>query len=292
MTHNARGSLLMILSMALFAIEDMFLKWLTRAMPIGQILLVGGLFGMIFFAMIARLQGRRTLTRAALHPAVCLRNLGEVVGTLAYLTALAAVPLATVSAVLQAMPLATTLGAALFMGEQVGWRRWLAIITGFVGVLIVIRPGAEGFTPAALWVLITVAALALRDLASRRIPTDSNDAQVSTWGLAAVAVLGAALLTQQTAVTPTVLQTAQLTGMLIFGTAGYWAIIAATRTGDVAVDSPFRYVRLVFAVLIGATVFAETPDTFTLIGSAVIIASGLYTFARQRMRLSTATIPR
>jgi drug/metabolite transporter (DMT)-like permease len=292
MTANLRGSLLMVLSMALFAFEDMFLKWLTVALPIGQILLVGGVFGMAFFATVARAQGLRTFTRAALHPAVCLRNLGEVVGTLAYLTAIASVPLATVSAVLQAMPLAVTLGAALFMGEQVGWRRWAAIALGFMGVLIVIRPGMAGFSPAAMWVIITVAALALRDLASRRIPASSTDAQVSTWGLAAVALLGAGLLLGQTAVVPTTLQTAQLVGMLIFGTAGYWAITAATRTGDVSVVSPFRYVRLVFAVIIGTLIFAETPDTYTLIGSAIIVGSGLYAFMRQRLRLSTVTKPR
>jgi drug/metabolite transporter (DMT)-like permease len=238
------------------------------------------------------MQGRRTLTRAALHPAVCLRNLGEVVGTLAYITALASVPLATVSAVLQAMPLAVTLGAALFMGERVGWRRWTAIAMGFCGVLVVIRPGADGFSPATLWVVVTVFALALRDLASRRIPASSNDAQVSTWGLAAVTLLGAALLTHDPAIAPDRLQLLQLTGLLVFGTAGYWAIIAATRTGDVSVVSPFRYARLVFAVIIGAAIFAEPPDAFTLIGSAIIIGSGLYTFARQRMRLSSVTKPR
>ena len=105
MTPNTRGSLLMILAMALFAVEDMFIKWLTATMPTGQILFISGLFGTVFFAIVARVQGRRTLTRAALHPAVSLRNLGEVVGTLAYITALASIPLATVSAVLQAMPL-------------------------------------------------------------------------------------------------------------------------------------------------------------------------------------------
>lgn len=292
MTPNLRGSLIMVLSMALFAMEDMFLKWLTVALPIGQILLVSGFFGMVFFAIVARAQGLRTFTRAALHPAVWLRNLGEVVGTLAYLTALASVPLATVSAVLQAMPLAVTLGAALFMGERVGWRRWLAIIIGFTGVLIVIRPGSDSFTPTALWVTLAVAALALRDLASRRIPASSTDAQVSTWGLAAVALLGAGLLTGQTAIIPTMLQTLQLTGMLVFGTLGYWAITAATRTGDVSVVSPFRYIRLVFAVLIGTLIFAETPDTYTLIGSAIIVGSGLYAFMRQRIRLSTVTKPR
>jgi drug/metabolite transporter (DMT)-like permease len=107
-----------------------------------------------------------------------------------------------------------------------------------------------------------------------------------------VTVLGMGLLTQQSAVIPSILQMMQLAGLLVFGTAGYWAIIAATRTGDVSVVSPFRYVRLVFAVIIGAVVFAENPDASTLIGSAIIVTSGLYAFTRQRLRLSTVTKPR
>jgi drug/metabolite transporter (DMT)-like permease len=232
----------------------------------------------------ARMGGQRVLTRAALHPWVILRNLGEMVGTYAYIHALALVPLSTVSAVLQAMPLAVTLGAALFMGETVGWRRWAAIAVGFAGVLVVIRPGLEGFRPEATWVLVTVAALALRDLATRALPKNCTTAQVSCWGLMSVGVLGAVMMVPGGAVIPDHGQIGVLFGALVFGTAGYWAVVAASRTGEVSVVSPFRYARLLFAILIGAFVFDEIPDALTLIGAVLIIGSGLYALARERAR--------
>jgi drug/metabolite transporter (DMT)-like permease len=283
---NLRGSLLMVLAMAVFALEDMFFKWSAVGMPIGQILLASGLFGWAVFAVMARREGRRTFSRAALHPAVMWRNAGEMLGSFAYITALASVPLATVSAVLQAMPLAVTLGAALFLGETVGWRRWTAIFVGFLGVVLVIRPGMTGFEANLLWVLITVPALAVRDLASRRVPADCSTAQVSAWGLMAVSLLGAGVLAIGPApIWPTAWQAFVLFGALVFGTIGYWAITAATRTGEVSIVAPYRYTRLIFAILIGAFVFAEWPDRMTLIGAALIIGAGIYSFLRERARM-------
>lgn len=287
---NLRGIALMAGSMALFAFEDMFLKFATQGLPTGQILLITCLFGLTFFASLARIEGRRTLTRAALHPMVMLRNLGEMVGTYGYITALALVPLATVSAVLQAMPLVVTLGAAVFMGERVGWRRWSAITVGFAGVLIVIRPGFEGFQPAALWVLVAVLGLGLRDLATRAIPAAISSTQLSAWGVASVAVLGAAMMPFQTAVMPDLWQASMLLGALCFGTAGYWAITKGSRMGEVSVVSPFRYSRLIFAIMIGFAVFGEPADVMTQCGAAVIIGSGLYSFARERARKRTLSM--
>ncbi len=284
-SDNLRGIILMVLAMALFGLEDMFLKWAAVGLPVGEIIFVSGAFGLPVFAWMAARQGHSVFTKAALHPAVLARGLGEMVGTYAYITALATVPLSTVSAVLQAMPLAVTMAAALFMQEQVGWRRWSAIAVGFAGVILVIRPGLDGFRPEALWVLITVAGLTLRDLMARKIPAQCSTAQVSAWGLMAVALLGALMMlgAQQVAM-PNLWETTTLLGALVFGTAGYWAIIGATRTGEISVVAPFRYVRLVFAVLIGAFVFSEWPDAITLAGSALIVASGLYSFARERAR--------
>ena len=279
---NLRGIILMVMSMALFGLEDMFLKWAAAELPIGQIVFVAGAFGMPVFALMAWRQGQRIVTHEAWHPAVIARNLGEMMGTFAYITALATVPLSTVSAVLQAMPLAVTMAAALFLQEQVGWRRWSAISAGFAGVLLVIRPGMEGFRPEALWVLLAVAGLTLRDLATRKIPAQYTTGQVSAWGLGAVTLLGAMMMaTTGEVVMPNFWQTGTLLGALIFGTAGYWTIVGAARTGEVSVVAPFRYVRLVFAVLIGAMVFAEWPDVITLCGSTLIVASGLYSFARE-----------
>jgi drug/metabolite transporter (DMT)-like permease len=284
-SDNLRGIILMVLAMALFGLEDMFLKWAAVGLPVGEIIFVSGAFGLPVFAWMAARQGHSVFTKAALHPAVLARGLGEMVGTYAYITALATVPLSTVSAVLQAMPLAVTMAAALFMQEQVGWRRWSAIAVGFAGVILVIRPGLDGFRPEALWVLITVAGLTLRDLMARKIPAQCSTAQVSAWGLMAVTLLGALMMlgAQQVAM-PNLWEATTLLGALVFGTAGYWAIIGATRTGEISVVAPFRYVRLVFAVLIGAFVFAEWPDAITLVGSALIVASGLYSFTRERAR--------
>ncbi len=282
---NLRGILLMLGSMALFAIEDMFLKWAAASLPIGEVIFVSGAFGLPVFVWMARRKGLRVLDRAALHPAVIARNLGEMFGTFCYITAIATVPLSTVSAVLQAMPLSMTMAAALFMREKVGWRRWSAIAVGFAGVLLVIRPGMDGFRPEALWVLLTVVGLTLRDLASRAIPTSISTAQVSAWGLTSVALLGVLMMAAsgETAL-PDFRQSGVLLGALAFGTAGYWAVTAATRTGEVSVVAPFRYARLVFALIIAMLVFDERPDALMLAGAALIIGSGLYSFARERRR--------
>ncbi len=284
-SDNLRGIVLMVLSMAFFAVEDMFLKFAAADLPIGEIVFISGAFGMPIFVVMAWRAGERVLTRDIWHRAVVARNIGEMIATLGYMLGIANLPLSTVSAILQATPLALTMAAALFMGEQVGWRRWTAIFVGFVGVLLVIRPGFGEFGLKHMGVLLVVVGITLRDLASRRIPDRCSTAQVSVWGLTAIAVLGTLMmLISGEAHLPSPWQGAILFGATVFGSIGYWAIIGATRTGEVAAVSPFRYVRLVFAVLIGAFVFAEWPDVTTLLGSGLIVASGLYAFARERAR--------
>jgi drug/metabolite transporter (DMT)-like permease len=284
-SENLTGILLMLAAMALFAVEDLFLKLAAADLPIGQIILISGALGLPVFVGMAWRQGQGILVKDALQPAVIARNLGEMVAAVAYVAALAAVPLGTVAAVLQALPLFMTLGAALVFGEQVGWRRWTAILVGFAGVLLVIQPGADGFRIEALLVLISVAGIVVRDLASRAIPARVSTAQVSAWGLMSVTVLGLGLI----AVTGEVrmvsgIEALVLLGAVIFGTAGYWAVTAATRTGEVSVVAPFRYARLVFSMGIGVVFLAERPDLLTLVGAAIIVGSGLYAFARERAR--------
>lgn len=191
---NLRGILLMVVGMAGFALEDTFIKLAAADLPAGFILLFIGLFGLPVFGLMARAQGAAVLTRDALHPAVIGRNLGEMIGTFGFVTALTLAPLADVSAVAQAMPLFVTMGAALFLGERVGWRRWTAIAVGFGGVLLVIRPGMAGFDPNLLWALLSVVGLGLRDLFTRRVPARISTAQLSVWAFVAVALLGAGML--------------------------------------------------------------------------------------------------
>ena len=294
--NNLRGIILMLVAMAFFAVEDMFVRLAAVDLPIGEIIFASGAAGHLIFALMAGRRGERIWVKDAFHPAVITRNIGEMIGTFAYVTALSKVPLHTLSAVLQALPLAVTLGAALYFRERVGWQSWTAIAAGFFGVLLVIQPGMTGFQPQALWVLVAVAALALRDLASRAIPHRHSNAQVSAWGLAAVTALGAAMMVAHgTVQLPNPWQSATLIGAIGFGTVGYWAVTAASRTGEVAAVAPFRYIRLVFAICIGMSVFQEFPDRITLLGAAIIILSGLYSIGREHLRkraLSMAASPR
>lgn len=280
---NLRGSFLMVAAMAGFALEDMLIKQLSAGLPVGQIVAMLGLGGTLIFATLTLARGERVWSPVFLSRPVFLRNLGEMIATASFVTALVLIPLSTASAILQTAPLAVTLGAALFLGEPVGWRRWSAIAVGLIGVMLIIRPGLAGFSPASLAAVLAVAALALRDLAVRAVPPRVTSAQLSAWGFATVMPTG--LLMMLAMATPPELPAApdlvRLGSALVAGGLGYYAVVAATRTGDVAVVVPFRYTRLVFALILGALVFGERPDAMTLSGATLIVAAGLYTIWRE-----------
>lgn len=290
-SDNLRGIVLMIAAMAGFAVEDMFIKLASGGgeLPAGLILAVIGLGGGAFFSVLARVQGQRSLSRTMFHPAVMGRNAGEVVGTFGIVTALTLAPISTVSAVSQAMPLFVTMGAALFLGEAVGWRRWSAIGVGFAGVILIVRPGMEGFDPNVLWAVLAVVGLGARDLFTRRIPREISTTQLSVWGFWAVAALGLVMLWHSGGSHwPTPRQAGFIAGALTVGIGAYWALTKANRLGEMSAITPFRYSRLLFALAIGIVVFEERPDLLTLTGGVLIIGSGLYTFARERARKRAA----
>jgi drug/metabolite transporter (DMT)-like permease len=281
--QNLRGIGLMTASMALFAVEDMFLKWAASDLPIGLVLLISALFSLCLFVPLVWLQGQRLFPVTAWHPAVLLRNAGEMLAGFGFVTALAYVPISTVASVLQAAPLAVILAAVIFLGERVGWRRWATIALGFAGVLMVIRPGSDSFQPESLWVLVAVAGTALRDVTSRTIPPAVSSAQLSAWGVMAIVVLGAVMvIVAGGADLPSTRQTGILAGAALFGSTGYWAITAASRTGEVSVVAPFRYTRLIFSMVVAILIFRERPDALTFAGAMLIIAAGLYAFLRER----------
>jgi drug/metabolite transporter (DMT)-like permease len=281
--ENLRAIALMVLSMAGFAIEDMLIKYIALEMPTGQFLMLIGAGGALIFTLMAWRQGQAVLSADFLRPTIIIRNLGEVIGTLGFVTALVLTPLSSASAILQATPLAVTLGAALFLREAVGWRRWSAILIGFCGVVAVIRPGLEGFEPASLFAVLGVIGLATRDVATRATPATISSLVLSAHGFGMLVPAGAFLLwISGGAVAPSVQGYGLLFAALIIGVSAYYALTLSMRLGDVAVVTPFRYVRLVFALFIGVTVFHEQPDAWTLGGAAIIILSGLYTFFRER----------
>ncbi|MCB1336024.1 MAG: DMT family transporter [Maritimibacter sp.] len=289
--NNLRGALLMMLAMAGFAAEDAFVKTLSATMPMGQVLIYLGAGGGLGFALIATRRGHCVLSRSFFHPMVILRNFGEIVGTAGYVTAIALVPLSLASSLLQTMPLFVSLGAILFFGEQVGWRRWLAIVIGLAGVLVILRPGLEGFDPKALFALGGALALAARDLATRHCPTSVHPLQLSTWGFLMVIPIGMGMLAFSDG--PVRIGTDEgllLAGALALGMIGYHALTLAMQTGEVGFVTPFRYTRLVLAFVIGWLLFGERPDQWMFLGAAIVVGAGTYTLLRERRATRRARV--
>ncbi|GKY87535.1 DMT family transporter [Sinisalibacter aestuarii] len=280
---NLRGALLMILAMAGFAAEDAFVKTVTQTVPMGQVLIYIGAGGGLAFAALATRSGYCALSRSFWHPMVLMRNAGEIVGTAAFVTALTLIPLSLASALLQANPLFVTLGAILFFGERVGWRRWLAIGIGLAGVLVILRPGMEGFRPEALFGLVAALALALRDLVTRHAPGHVHPLQTSSWGFFMLVPVGAAMLWASGG--PVRLGAGDggmILAAIALGMGAYYALTLAVRLGEIGFVTPFRYTRLLFGMGIGWAVFNERLDALTLIGAAIVVGSGLYTLLRER----------
>lgn len=284
--ENARAALWMVGSMAGFAVEDLFLKRAAEVLPPGEVLLINGAIGGAIFVAIALLRRERVFSMAALRGAALIRNLSEALAAFFYIIALAVAPLSMASALLQASPLLVTMGAALFLGETVGWRRWLSILAGFLGVMVILSPWDQGFSLAGLSMIACVIALAARDLATRRMPASIGTMSASAWGYLASVPAGIALMAVRGEgfVVPETARALDLAGALSFGLLAYYAVVHAMRIGEVSAIAPFRYTRLVFAVVLAVLFLGERPEPHVLVGSLIVVASGLYTFARERRR--------
>ena len=282
--ENLKGILFMLLSMAGFAVEDALIKVLSTTLPISQILVVLGMAGALLFAVLAFFWGEKLYSEDIKTKPFMIRLGADMLAPLFFLPALALLPLATLTSILQAAPIMVTLGAALFLGQSVGWRRWSAIFAGFIGMLIIVRPGMEGFDAAALLALLGVTFLSIRDLATRVIRTELSTLTVTAYSFAVMAIAGCILIPFfDPFLWPTPREWALFALSTCIGGIAYAAIVKATRAGDVAVIAPFRYSRLVFALFIAVFFLGERPDWQTLLGASIIIASGLYTFWREQV---------
>jgi len=284
LSPNMRAALFMTVSMAGFTINDGIAKYMSEVMNMGQVQFLRGAFATLFIAALAWHRGAFAKLRLALHPMVLVRVVSEVLAAVTFLIALAQLPIANVSAVLQALPLAVTMGAALIYGETVGWRRWLAIAVGFAGVAVIVRPGLEGFSTYSLVALACVGFCTVRDLATRRIPEHIPTLLISTVTAAAVCVSGAFIIQPMGGWTPPgafhLLLLASAAGLLLVG---YQFIILAMRSGEISFVAPFRYTGLLFSILLGLVVFGDIPDLAMIVGSAIIVGSGLYMLYRERV---------
>ncbi|MDO9524299.1 MAG: DMT family transporter, partial [Gemmobacter sp.] len=189
---------------------------------------------------------------------------------------------ANLTSVMQVMPLAVTLGAALFFREPLGWRRMTAICAGLAGVLVIIRPGTTGFDQWSLVALLSVCLVVGRDLSTRRLARSVPSVTVAFWAATSVTLLGLVLSTQQ-AWQPVPLKAAILiAAAAVFVVTGYLFIIMVMRVGDIGFTAPFRYTALIWAVILAALVFDEAPDVWTILGALIVVGSGLFTLYRER----------
>lgn len=281
---NVSAILAMVASQAVLTVNDALMKLAVAEVPGGEAIFIRGLATVALAGLLAAATGafRGFACLGRQWRLVALRNVGEVGATMLYLTALFHMPIAEATAILQVLPLATVAGAAVFLGEPVGWRRWSATVAGFIGVLIIIRPGTAAFNPWSVVALASIAAITTRDLATRRIGRGVPTMLLTVLSGIALTVASATTSLFETWHAPSPKAIALAGGAALFVTSGYALIIQAMRLGEVAAVAPFRYSVIVWAVLAGVLVFGELPDPLALLGTAIVMAAGLYTVFRER----------
>ncbi|MFV0408622.1 MAG: DMT family transporter [Paracoccus sp. (in: a-proteobacteria)] len=264
--------------MAAFAVEDVCIKAAAEVLPTAEILVLFGLGGALLFAAYARASGQRLVSPGVLSRPMRLRVVFEIIGRLFYALAITLTPLSSATVILQATPLIVVAGAAIVFGEKVGIRRWLAILLGLVGVVIIIGPGRDSFSALSLLAVIGMLGFAGRDLASRAAPAGLGTAILGFYGFLAIMAAGAgyALWEGQPFIWPQGRVALWLLGAVFVGISAYSCLMKAMRSGDVSAVTPFRYSRLLFGIAFGVLFFGESLSPAMLIGSALIVCSGLF----------------
>ncbi len=282
--NNMKGALFMMASMAGFVLNDTMVKLVSEELELFQTVFLRGIVATVLLGLLAWHKGA-LMYRPERRDVKIIgwRTFAEVGATFCFLTALFNMPLANATAILQSLPLAVTLAASLFLGHKVGWRRYLAISIGFIGVLIIVRPGTEGFNAYSLWALGAVGFVTLRDLLSHKLSASTPSIFVALFTSAAVMVLsGLIAMTQEWRdVSPQIM--IYLGAAAVFILVGYIAAVTAMRHGEISFVSPFRYSVLIWALLLGFFVFREIPDGWTIVGSAIVVGMGIFTFYRERI---------
>lgn len=285
MSQNTRAAFLMMASMAAFTINDAFIKAVLQTHPLFQVITIRGVIASVLIYLMAR-QLKQLDFRFPREDwlMVVVRCASEIGATYFFLTALSHMPLANLSAVLQVLPLTVTLGAVVFFGERIGWRRALAIGMGFCGVMLIIRPGTDGFSIHSVYALAAVACVTVRDLSTRRMSGSVPSLTVTF--LAALAVLLFAGIGSTTIEWQPMAfwQFGLITSAALFIIAAYHFSVAVMRVGEVSFVAPFRYTSLLWALLLGWVVFGDWPDLITLIGGGIVVVSGLFMFYRERVK--------
>lgn len=292
LTDNMKGALLMMLSMAFFTLNDTFMKVMAGEVPLYQILTLRNAVVTVVYIVVSWWMGafRRGLSRRDLGLSV-VRGSAEVAAAYFFLTALFNMPLANVTAVLQSAPLVVMVAAALVLKEPIGWRRISAALIGFTGVLLIIRPGTDGFNIFAIYTLIAVLCVTVRDIATRMLSQAAPTVLVTTITSALILVFFGTLSLFEGWVPLTGRHSGLISGAIVMILGAYLVSVQAMRVGEVSFVSPFRYTALLWGLVLGLVVFGDWPTGLTLLGAVIIVGSGLYSFYRDLQVRRRAAVP-
>ena len=273
----------MMMAMACFAVEDTFIKLLSARLPATQILFSIGFGGALITLVLAIVLNVNLADKILLNKHVISRTIADLFGALSFTSAMVLIPMSLLASILQATPLFVTLGAAILLGEKVGWRRWSAIFIGFLGVIIILQPGYGSFQLASLLGLAAVLCLALRDVVTRDMATEIPTLTVTFYACLAMGSAGfIAYPFFGPPIMPTTYEAIILICAAIIGLTGYFLLVLATRKGDVSVIAPFRYSRLLFSLGLASLILGEKLTLPILLGGLLVVSSGIYTFGRER----------
>ena len=290
--YNIRGSIFMTLAMLAFTLEDFTLKKATEFIPLSQLLIICGILGSVFFISCSRYTREPIFYKDSFNKTLIVRSIFEIMGRIFYALAIAFMPITNAASILQATPLVVVLGAVIFLNEKVGWRRWTAILTGFIGVLMIIQPGTNGFTIFSIFAVLGMIGFAGRDLATRMSPVGMSNYQLGSFGFYMVIIAGIILSVFNYIFFPekTIWETISFDAWIfvfanaIAGVSAYFCLTIAMRIGDVSFVTPFRYVRVLFAMFFGVVILGEQPNALVIIGSIIIVLSGIYIIMRRNQK--------
>jgi drug/metabolite transporter (DMT)-like permease len=276
-----RAGLYMVIAMACFILNDTCIKTIGTTLPLGEIITIRGVLSVLVIAVICVQQGVLGSMPSLFTANVMTRSLLDVAGTFMFLTALVHMPIANLTAILQSVPLAVVLVSVIFLKEKVGLRRTAAILAGFIGVLLIVRPLPSTFTIYEVLALGIVFILAFRDLITKRIPAHIPTFIIALANACFVALGGIVFGLYQGFQKVELWQFGLLCAAAILLATGYMFMVATLRLGDLSATAPFRYSNVLFAIILGMVVFSEYPDAVSYVGMVLIIAAGIYAAHRE-----------
>lgn len=282
---NLRGIGYMLVSMCFFIVGDALTKSAGATLPVGEVIALRSLVGaLIVLPIVLKLGALMRLPQLYSRP-MLIRNVGEVGGTLLFVTTLVNVPIANATAIMQTSPLAITAAAALFLNEPVGWRRWTATLVGFVGALLIIRPASPDFSWWYVPAILAIGFVVLRDLGTRYIDKSVPTALI-TFLTFVLTGTGACLLGLfESWGMPTGELALKLVVSAAFMTVGASFLVMSLRSGgEIAVIIPFRYSIVLWSILIGYIFWGQLPHPTSILGICIVVSAGLYTVHREQVR--------